>query len=1035
MNMPLCMRPAAFVVVAVALAAVPAHGASRAGDNAINGVDLLSGFSKLWITGATWNTGAPTALGAPLLAYNIQYVIDRARTRTEQQEIAAYYDDRRNQSYSVISGLGSLTNGYLAGSGAFTTIPVFDDTTKTVQYNDAGNGAGNSDSALGNVVRLVSALRNDASTTPAKNHYLYPRPWRQTDEDIVADSLKPERSTTPASDSGFPSGHTNAAYLSSIALAYAIPERFDSLLLRASQLGDNRIEAGMHSPLDVIGGRITATYFAIDNLSNPDNTQVKADSRAQALAYFTSQCGGDINNCAEQIDPATDRFSAHAQDKTTYTDRMTYGFTPIGPTDLAPVVPLNAEVLLETRFPYLGAAQRREILASTEISSGYAVIDESGGYGRLNLFAAGDGYGAFNNTVTVDMRTELGGFNARDAWRNDISGSGGLVKQGTGELILSGDNTYTGGTAVEGGTLTGYALAFGSGTITIGTNGTLKLDQSVDNSMDNILAGQGTLIKTGAGSLNLTANSGFAGITQVRQGRLAVNGSLARSAVTVNSGATLGGNGTVGSTHIENGGILAPGNSVGLLTVNGDLNLDAGAIYQVQFTPAGAADRVNVAGVANINGAQLSLDMSQLLDPLVPLQILSATGGINGAFASPTLNSIFLNPVVQYGAQNVTLNLVRNNTAFDDVVTNPNQRATAQGIESLGAGNSLWNQIALSDTVGARDMFTSLTDEIHASTKSALIQLDQTVTNTMRDRLWSAQMHATSHDQRAPVAQDRLQADMGQDSTVWLQALDGSGYLDSTATTGRLNTDAHTVLVGVDMPVNSVWRLGGLVGGGRSSANIDGRSGSSDSNNIHVGLYSDAQWGALSLKTGAAYGRHDIDASRTVNYTGVSEHLDSDYRAASMQAFAELGYDIGAGSTFVQPFVGVDHTHLRTGGFSESGSAAALNARRQNNDVSFSTIGVHLASSFPLGAVQILPYATLGWRNALGNTDIDSREAFTHGDDFTLTGAPLARHAAILSGGAEVAIGKSVSVGINYAAQIANNATDHSVKAVLTVHF
>lgn len=31
-------------------------------------------------------------------------------------------------------------------------------------------------------------------------------------------------------------------------------------------------EAGMHSPLDVIGGRITATYFAIDNLSNPDNT-------------------------------------------------------------------------------------------------------------------------------------------------------------------------------------------------------------------------------------------------------------------------------------------------------------------------------------------------------------------------------------------------------------------------------------------------------------------------------------------------------------------------------------------------------------------------------------------------------------------------------------------------------------------------------------------------------------------------------------------------------------------------------------------
>ncbi|WP_315710270.1 hypothetical protein [Brenneria uluponensis] len=54
---------------------------------------------------------------------------------------------------------------------------------------------------------------------------------------------------------------------------------------RLSMLGT---EACMHSPLDVIGGRITATYFAIDNLSNPDNTRLKADSRAQALAYFTS---------------------------------------------------------------------------------------------------------------------------------------------------------------------------------------------------------------------------------------------------------------------------------------------------------------------------------------------------------------------------------------------------------------------------------------------------------------------------------------------------------------------------------------------------------------------------------------------------------------------------------------------------------------------------------------------------------------------------------------------------------------------------
>jgi hypothetical protein len=51
------------------------------------------------------------------LLRNIQIVAERARERSLAQEIAAYYDDRRNQSYSVIDGLGPLTQAYLAGSG------------------------------------------------------------------------------------------------------------------------------------------------------------------------------------------------------------------------------------------------------------------------------------------------------------------------------------------------------------------------------------------------------------------------------------------------------------------------------------------------------------------------------------------------------------------------------------------------------------------------------------------------------------------------------------------------------------------------------------------------------------------------------------------------------------------------------------------------------------------------------------------------------------------------------------------------------
>ena len=76
----------------------------------------------------------------------------------------------------------------------------------------------------------------------------------------------------------------------------------------------------------------------------------------------------------------------------------------------------------------------------------------------------------------------------------------------------------------------------------------------------------------------------FTGNTTVNAGTLAVNGSIASSALTtVNAGGTLGGNGTVGNTTI-NGGTLSPGNSIGTLTVQGNLVLTAAASYMVEVS-------------------------------------------------------------------------------------------------------------------------------------------------------------------------------------------------------------------------------------------------------------------------------------------------------------------------------------------------------------------------------------------------------------------------------------------------------------------
>jgi autotransporter-associated beta strand protein len=109
--------------------------------------------------------------------------------------------------------------------------------------------------------------------------------------------------------------------------------------------------------------------------------------------------------------------------------------------------------LLETRLPYLDTDQRREVLRTTAIRSGHALVDDVEGWGRLNLYAAADGFGSFDTDVTVTMDGTLGGFAAKDLWRNDIGGVGKLTKQGTGELELTGENDYRGGTVIDNGVL------------------------------------------------------------------------------------------------------------------------------------------------------------------------------------------------------------------------------------------------------------------------------------------------------------------------------------------------------------------------------------------------------------------------------------------------------------------------------------------------------------------------------------------------------------------------------------------------------
>ncbi|MEU5320946.1 phosphatase PAP2 family protein [Streptomyces sp. NPDC021056] len=464
---------------------------------------ILGGFAEIWKTGGAWNTGTP--LLPEILRANMRYCARLTQARTEAQAREAFVYDRQHQSYAMIGALGPLADLYRSGAKAVTSITSAPDTTPATTISDAvpagapagsAIGAGSYTSDLGLVAKLVDTVRGPfASGNPAKFAFQYPRPWRMNEDSEVVDTgrtdalgfpvydsdvvvvtqLLRQRGTNAAEDGGFPSGHTNAFHLAALAFAYAVPERFQELVTRAFELSHTRIMSGMHSTVDVLGGRVMATALAAAALADPANADLKAAARAQALAYFEAQTGSTADTLfAYAHSDASDAYADRDDNACLVEPKLTYVLTRRGrSTPLT--VPKGAEVLLETRLPYLDAEQRREVLRTTALPSGYVLLDGFEQWGRLNLFAAADGYGSFDTDVSVALDASAGGFGAADTWRNDIDGDGSLTKRGTGTLTLAGHNRYTGGTVVREGVLSAAsAHALGHGDVRV-SGGTLRV--------------------------------------------------------------------------------------------------------------------------------------------------------------------------------------------------------------------------------------------------------------------------------------------------------------------------------------------------------------------------------------------------------------------------------------------------------------------------------------------------------------------------------------------------------------------------------
>lgn len=660
---------------------------------------------------------------------------------------------------------------------------------------------------------------------------------------------------------------------------------------------------------------------------------------------------------------------------------------------------------------------------------------------------------------------------ANGTFANTISGTGTLTKQNTGTLTFTGANTYTGGTTISAGTLQlGNGGASGSIVGDVTDNATLAFNRSDSYTFGGIISGTGAAQQNGTGTTILTAAETYTGATTVNAGTLLVNGSIASSSgLTVNAGGTIGGTGTLPATSIS-GGTLAPGNSIGTVTVQGDLGFSPSSTYLVEISPT-AADRTNVTGTATLAGTVHVVPEAGSYARGTTYTILNATGGLVGTFTDLTIASAFLCACLSYDANNVYLTITPKNFTFADAGQTPNQIATGSATEALGTGNPIYDVVVLGTAEQARAAFDLLSGEIHPSVSGVILYDSHYVRDALIGRLRQSYgpnngplaalgangpvVTAIGHGGDAPYALGYGQEQRPGYATAappadnrfaaWGQALGAWGDLDSNGNAATLQRSLGGIITGLDATFNDVWRFGLAAGYTQSSLNVDARASSGSLDNYHLALYGGGQLGALGLRTGAAYSWNDIETSRNVTFSAgescctsvFSDTVKADYTARTAQAFGEVGYGMSLGNIATEPFAGLAWVQLNTDGFSEAGGAAALTAASQSLDAIFTTLGLRAATVLGLtDSTDMTVHGTLGWRHAFGDVTPEMALAFaSNGVRFTIGGVPIADNSLIVDAGLDFDVAATAKLGISYSGQLATDAQDHAVLGNFHVQF
>lgn len=554
-----------------------------------------------------------------------------------------------------------------------------------------------------------------------------------------------------------------------------------------------------------------------------------------------------------------------------------------------------------------------------------------------------------------------------------ISGNGSLTKLGTGALVLSGQNSYTGETVVKSGLLSVQGSIASSSKLTVEAGGAI----GGVGSFGSISVASGGVIAPGnsIGTLNVTGEITFA----------------AGSAYHVETNA-----------QGESDRIAATGKAI--LNGGSVLALASGNAY----APQTAYTILSAGGGVSGTFADVASSLA-FLDPTLAY-------GANDVTLTLSRNDIRFDDVAQTANQRAAAagadGLGFANAAYTAIVNLDKAAAPAAFDQLSGEIHSSAKGMLLQDGLLLRDVATG-------RIRAAFGDDNGKATPVLAYGEGGIESVAPDTDRFA----------------FWSQAFGTWGETDGNRNAAAFDRNTSGFIAGMDGLVGDTWRVGLLGGYSRSSFNAADRRSSGDSENYHIGVHAGTQIGALSLTAGATHSWHRIETTRSVFFPGFEDTLSATYDASTSQLFGEASYAMETGPFAFEGFANLAYLNLDTDAFRESGGAAALSGRADDADATFTTIGLRASSDVAFGETVATMRGTVGWRHAFGDVIPTSVLAFSGGDAFSVAGAPIARDAAIVEAGVDFNIAPAATLGVSYSGQIGSGVSDHGVNARLKVRF